>query len=304
MKKILTFILFALLLLPLEGQIGRYPFYTPIVSGIDVDSASWHVDYKTVYYAIPVDDRPRIDTADLQNTLVASLDTLDYWTTNGKSVWGRMDLLYIFAQKTNDGAEIMWKAPAGDFNLSDGDTITFTQYRGYTGDGTNDYLNTSFNTSTDAVNISQDSITFGGWVLNNVSSTSQTIGGNYDTDGTDSRIFLNPRNNTIAATYITADASMSGTISPATSAGLTVVTRSASNVTELYKDGVSIGTDTDTRRYLPPENLYILAQCRDGAAYIFSGLEVAIIFLMDKITDEESAAIYTIFHTYLTAIGL
>jgi len=28
MKKILTFILFALLILPLEGQIGRYPFYT------------------------------------------------------------------------------------------------------------------------------------------------------------------------------------------------------------------------------------------------------------------------------------
>lgn len=28
MKRILTFILFALLLLPLEGQIGRYPFYT------------------------------------------------------------------------------------------------------------------------------------------------------------------------------------------------------------------------------------------------------------------------------------
>jgi len=28
MKKILTFMLFALLILPLEGQIGRYPFYT------------------------------------------------------------------------------------------------------------------------------------------------------------------------------------------------------------------------------------------------------------------------------------
>ena len=31
MKRIITFILFALLLLPLEGQIGRYPFYTTTV---------------------------------------------------------------------------------------------------------------------------------------------------------------------------------------------------------------------------------------------------------------------------------
>lgn len=60
MKKIITFILFALLLLPLEGQIGRYPFYRVTVAdtlgpelltngGFDTDTAwtkgtGWTID--------------------------------------------------------------------------------------------------------------------------------------------------------------------------------------------------------------------------------------------------------------------
>ena len=125
MKKILTFILFALLLLPLEGQIGRYPFYT-------VTSPSpYCIEYQAVLAAMTTD--PSNDIKDYQNTMVEALVAGGYWA--------RMDQLLITATEVNTGGEalINWINP-GTYDADNVDATAWTTLEGYTGDATADYI--------------------------------------------------------------------------------------------------------------------------------------------------------------------
>jgi hypothetical protein len=95
-----------------------------------------------------------------------------------------------------------------------------------------------------------------------------------------------------------------GTVADPT--GFTMATRRGYIDGEGYFNGASTGTDTDASGALPQHNypLFVLARNNVGAADIFTTGIVSIILVMDKINhDNEAAAIYTIFNTYMTAIG-
>lgn len=260
-----------------------------------IDSANWHADYKTVYYAIPLSDRPGIDTADLQNTMVERLDTCGAGAT---SVWDRKDLFYCFAQKTNDGAEINWDNP-GTFDINDGDTITFTKYKGYTG-ATGDYLNTGYRPEQDKIHISVNSTTIGFYASSTISSlsTQYAMGvlGTYSLyivpyyEGYQ-RVRLNNGTTTV-----------SGEI--ASVLGMHLATRRAESELETYLNGDHLADGTTASLGLPTNRYLAILALNSAGTYTGYYLgEISLVIVCDALTDDEADDVSEIIEDYMTAIG-
>jgi hypothetical protein len=290
MKKIITFILFALLLLPLNGQIGRYPFYRALQT---VDSSSWESEYKKVYYAIAESGRPALDTADLQNDMVRSLkDSL--------LTFDRIYLFYVFAQKTAAGALINWANP-GTFDLTDpGSTSpTFTVYTSYHGDGSSDYFSTGLIPATHLPAGALDSISIAVYDLEGGYNAPYTPIG---VETGNNHLKIRPR--VAGSQYIALNTSAIAAGSLADSKGFHIGTRRADNDIEGYFNGASLWTDTDASNALPADNfMAVLANNDDGVIEEFDPKKVAIIILLDKVSDIEARALNTIIETYMDAIG-
>jgi hypothetical protein len=292
MKKILSLILFALLILPLNGQIGRYPFYRALQT---VDSSSWESEYKKVYYAIAESGRPALDTADLQNDMVKSLVDGGYWTN-------RIDAFYVLAQKTAAGAYINWANP-GTFDITDPETTapTFTQYTGFTGDGSSDYLSSNFNPSADKVNTSQNSVTIGIYCLTAYNTASKSVVGCLDGSGYRFDVNLSTGGKQQSA-YINSGANM--LLDVTNSKGFAMITRRGASETEGYRNGTSLGSDTDTSTGIPNVDMYILARNNNGTEDRFVATLLSVVLIMNAVSDEDATAINTIIETYMDAIGI
>lgn len=83
-----------------------------------------------------------------QNTLIASLKA------NG--IWTGLDIFYVFATDGDRNfAKINWKSPS-TFLCTESNTPTFTSNVGFTGNGSNMKLDTTFNARTSGTNYLQD----------------------------------------------------------------------------------------------------------------------------------------------------
>lgn len=83
---------------------------------------------------------PNDDRKELIDTLVGALKTAGSWT--------KLDALYVTAAHDSQAAKLNWIAD--QYNITDPGTTnpTFTADRGFTGDGTTDYLSTNFDPTT------------------------------------------------------------------------------------------------------------------------------------------------------------
>jgi hypothetical protein len=258
------------------------------------NQTSYATEYQTVYDAMGT--KPSAGTATAQNTMVNSLVSGGYWA--------RMDLLYIFAtDATTVEAKINWVTP-GTYNLTDpGSTNpTFTSLEGYTGDGSSDYLSTSYAPYTNYDNIAINSTTLGAYTRTHTTNTGRVIG-LYEHSSGDKLWELIPNNYDY----------LSGTLNSysgfgyeqSSDIGTAMVTRRGSTESEIYRNGVSLGSDATVSTNFPLSGaVYILAQNNVGTgAEEFYGDQVSIIFVMDAISDAEATALNTIFETYMDAIG-
>lgn len=84
-------------------------------------------------------------------------------TLQNTGVWPLLDSLYILAAPTAQNASIDWALPSRTLTVSG--SPTFAANKGYTGDGVSAFLDTNYNPATNAVNLSQNSNTFGVWSL-------------------------------------------------------------------------------------------------------------------------------------------
>ncbi len=78
-------------------------------------------------------------------------------------VWAKLDLLYVLAAGDSQAAGINWKTP-GAFTLSAVNAPAFTADRGYTMNGTTQYLDTGWDAATNAVAMSRDSAHYADYV--------------------------------------------------------------------------------------------------------------------------------------------
>lgn len=98
---------------------------------------------------------PSASQQTLQNTLVTDLKTA--------GIWDKLDLFYVFATDgDSDYATLNWKIPAS-FQATKVNSPTFTTNGGYAGDGSSSYLDTNYTPSSDGINVTETSISAGGY---------------------------------------------------------------------------------------------------------------------------------------------
>jgi hypothetical protein len=288
MKKILSLILFALLLLPLEGQgiLRANAFYTAST----VSYPDFCAEYDTVFAAMTT--KPSTAIAISQNAMVDSLVQKGYWE--------RMDQLLIPATEVNTGGEalINWINP-GTYDADNVDATAWTTLEGYTGDATADYISTNFNPGDGgSYNYTLDDAAIGLYLRTDLKEGSSSVCGALD--GTN-RISLTPRlqdNQYLIRVNQPTAGSLAG-IAGATT-GLHVITRTASDAVSYYRNGGLVKTETDASSAIPNMELYVLRM--NGSSFA-SAHQFSIYFVMDGIDSTDAAALNTIFETYMDAIG-
>jgi len=136
---------------------------------------TWCTQYQTVYDSFTT--KPTAAIAEQQNTMVLGLVN--------SGIWAKLDVFYITASQSLADSLINWITP-GTHDLTVHNLIAglWTQYRGWTGNGINGYLNTNYKPDTDGVNYVLNDASFGCYVRTNINESSVQIGLNQTTGDT------------------------------------------------------------------------------------------------------------------------
>jgi hypothetical protein len=187
----------------------------------------------------------------------------------------------------------------GTFNWTDGNTTNFTKYEGVNGTGDGDYLLTGYIPNTHKINIAQNSITLAVYALEDKVETTAAIG----CEGGTNRLYLRPCNvSTQQSSILNSGGAM--TVNTGSGEGFHMATRRGAAETEAYRNGASLGGDTDASTGVPADDqIYILAYNNDGVAEAFYSGKISIIIVMAAVSDTDASNINTIIETYMDAIG-
>ncbi len=207
------------------------------------------------------------------------------------------DRVWILANETEESAlQTLVNVSADD--ATNEHSTAFAVDRGYTGDGTNDYIDTKYNGSTDATVFALDDGSVGLYIRTEVDETGFDMGAKVGTDwiqliasyGTDEKGYLRLNTDNAAGDDNT------------DSRGVFIGTRTASNVQLLYKNGVEIVSGSNSSTAIPNADIFI-------SGYNTSGLDLptakqyAFAFIGKGLTPTEAAALSTWVEWYLDAIG-
>lgn len=210
-------------------------------------------------------------------------------------VYSKLDAFYIFAQYDEQAALQNWVAD--QYNSNPVNSPTFTVDRDYVGNGTSSYLDSQFNPSTAvAPHFVQNSAYFGAW-----SRTAGALAGSSAGyfDGTKG-VTLQPRdgsNNTVGRINQAAAASALGTATDGS--GLFSVSRSASNVLRIARNGTNTGTGTTVSTTVANGTL----RFGNFGTASYSTLRFAAGIIGSNITQPEEAAMYAAILAYMQAVG-
>jgi hypothetical protein len=256
------------------------------VSVPPVPPVDYTAEYDTVLAAFSTQPHDTIKT--LQNALVYSLDTAGYWD--------RMDLLYIFAAHDSVNGYVNWIDP-GTFDAFVGATgYIFTQWEGFTGDGSASRIRSGYIPSEDTINYSRNSASMGVYLRLGPDVALRTVVGTY-ASGNDYRLAYKNNSDNTSQWQINSASSVYET-SSAYPPGLFIVSRTAANACALYKNGASVEAVADASAGLSDAEFYML-DIGTGSAQ-----QVSIVYLMNGTANAtEADKINDIFETYMDGIG-
>lgn len=252
--------------------------------------------YQAVYDAYGT--KPSAAIADIYNDFLYSFDSLN----TALSV--SCDLLYVFAAHEADNESLInWNDP-GTFdatltNLSAVDD--WTQYQGYTGDNTDGIIETNYNPTSNAINVSQDNMALGIYILSDAAEDAYIYGAK---DASNVLIEFRPRRVSdgqvatwINGTAVTSQAGMT------TSNGLWIASRTASNAVYIFQGGTQRDTEADLSTSLLNKEIYIMKP-NDAFDTDYSSSQVALFFITTKIASATESGKYdTIVTRLLTRLG-
>lgn len=181
------------------------------------------------------------------------------------------------------------------FALTAVNSPTFTADRGYAGDGSTSYVDTTYNPSTDGVQFTLNAAHIMAWNrTNRAANTAALISGN------SGGIAIFPFFTAAGCFGRINDAS--GPVTTPGSNGMFIANRSASNAKEVFRDGASLGSAADAALALDSLSIFIGAANVAGVPTSFSSDEVASASLGGNLAGR-TAAYYTALQTYMTAVG-
>lgn len=217
----------------------------------------------------------------LIDTLVGSLKTAGVWT--------KLDLLYVMAAADEQSAKINWIDP-GTNDLTNNNSTAFTADEGFTGNGSNMDLTAGAIVATPQY--VQNSAHLGVWAR---SANAQGSGWEVSI-GTNNRLAVRNASDTV-------DVRTNGstTIAPAStnSVGHFVANRSASNASQIYRNGSSLGTDSSASSTAPGAYTF---RVLSRAGSFFSSRQVSFAHIGSSLTGTEVTDTYNAFNTYLSGL--
>ena len=291
MKRILSIIAALLLITAANGQFTKsggtlLRTGSSFMAVAEEPTPDFYDEYDIIYAAFAT--KPHDTIADLQEALVYSLDTAGYWA--------RMDYFSVAAHQYEDGTLINWINPV----LNDATNVSstaWTQFVGYNGDGSADYINTNWNPSTDGINFSQDDCSIGIFLMENIQEDNVYVFGAYE--GTH-QTYFRPYSTTGGLGGAISSNATFAAAGVTDARGLWIVTRTASNATAVYQNRTTMDTDTDASTGLPNSSMGILNRI---GANGYSSNTYAIFFAMDGVNQTEADEISEILNAYITSIS-
>lgn len=253
-------------------------YSAPAVSG------GYETEYQDVLDAMTTD--PTGDTLTWQNALVDSLVNRGYWE--------RMPWLYVMMgpEWGDDEYLINWIDP-GTFDATEvgAGALVYTDSAIVT-DNVN-YLSTNWNPTDDAGSYTLNDATIGMYCQYTSSDTDRAMGildGNNDT-------YLYPYNSDQLTWKINTNTAVA--YGSEYDNGIFLITRTASNATEGYRNGVSVGSNTEASTGLAAIDFRIFSYGTTGSV----NLQVSFVFIMDGVSDAEALIITNILENYADLMG-
>lgn len=236
-------------------------------------------------------------TTGLNDTQKTRYDTLICGLVTD-AVFSKLDALYVFASPDSTTAKL--NLVSLSFSpLTEAGTVTFTADQGYASNGTTGYLDTGFNPTTAAGNYMQDSASYGACnTTNNAGYDSGAlIGGGISYN---SRLFIAQNS---AVLFLAVNANANATPAATTQQGNWIATRTASNLTTLYRNGSSFATTTNVSGGINNSNIYILAT-NDGPAAFFlnSNDKLSYAFIGGGFTGTDATNLTSRIHTFMSSL--
>ena len=256
-------------------------FRRPTGPGYDADAAAYFAAVTTPFSTA---------RKAIINTLVTTL--------KADGNWAGLDRLWLMANEASDQGLISLVNPASTA-MTLVNAPTFTVDQGFTGDGATSYINSNYNPNTQGVNYTLNSASVGAYARINQDAATVLLGVQRTT-ATAGYIYLRPRTTNTFASYINGV----GVASPAntSSQGLMSMIRTASNLSNFYRNGVSLGTNAQVSSVIPNYNMYILANnLNNSSTNGYSTNQVSCVFIGSGAINQLS--IYNRIQNYMTSLG-
>lgn len=205
-------------------------------------------------------------------------------------IWSKLDALYLFAAHDSQAALLNWISTS--YNATSLSSPTFTTDRGFTGNGSNAYINSNFNPSAASTpNFVQNSA--------HVSLWSRTPGGSSQPDlgsvAGDTSIYCR---NTLAQARYQVNDTASTTLSNSDGSGHFLAVRPNSSNKILYRNGGSLGSTSQASSAVENSSIYFLRR-----ASSYSSRELAAGSIGASLDGTEATAFYNAIQAYMTAVG-
>lgn len=214
------------------------------------------------------------------------------------NIFSKLDELWLFAAETEQAGLL------GIKRLKDATAVnapTFTADEGFTGADTK-YINLNWNPTDDGVNYTLNDCSYGAYSRSDIQSDNYWIGADEAADSTSRTFGL-----TWAAVDNNAYHFINGatSVNPAatTSLGFWVGRRTASNAVQVFKNGVSFGTDTDASGSLSAVDFFATARSLDGVAAASSTHQISVEFVGAAMSATEQLNLFNSIEAYMDSLG-
>jgi acyl-CoA-binding protein len=242
-------------------------------------------EYKAVYNSFTTPPSSLVAAA--QDRMVRSLVSA--------GVWAKLDLFYLFAQESNGDSEALknWVNP-GTFDASLVGAPAFTSLEGIKGNGVDAAIDTGYGPSTDGVNLTLNSNSFGAYSRTNVSEAAALVG------QSGGQFYLYPRHPVLGNTAIARTNDIANLVSAdqSDSTGMWIASRTASDARALYRNKDLRDSDNQATAPLTATDWWFLA-IHSGAGLEWSTHQISAAFVGGGLTQGESDAATDAIEAYM-----
>lgn len=216
--------------------------------------------------------------------------------------WALKDIQYIFAAPDTTTAQL--NLISTSFSAVLNGSPNFSANNGYLGvdASTTVYIDTQFNPGSGTPNYAQNSAHFSAWSLTNAAATTGGVIIGVSTGLSQTYLYPKFSDNNYYMGINTNTGFASG--ASASSVGLFLGTRTASNLQTVYKNGSSLSTDASASVAVPIDNFYVLAQNTPGSgATLGGGYRIAMASAGAALNGTQVTNDYNCAQTFMTATG-